>query len=147
MRIKQLYSVLVWLGIGSIIVNTTISPLFIQYFYGSEFQNASQILAILCIGGLFTSLGYGNGTILLIESHTKLSLVLTIVGALMAIIGGLILTPILGVYGAAISSVLAYLTTAWIAPLFFKASRKLFFLPFQGFIYPFELALAKFRKE
>jgi PST family polysaccharide transporter len=138
MRLVQLFAILVWIGVASIMFNIIIAPFVIKFFYGPEFAQASSILAILSIGTLFTSLGYGNGTVMLSEGHTRVSLVLTVIGAVIAIVMGVILTPIWGVYGAAISSVVSYMSSAWLATLFFKSSRKFFFLFFKGLFYPLQ---------
>ncbi|ESE41248.1 polysaccharide biosynthesis protein [Shewanella decolorationis S12] len=88
-----------------------ISSYAVELLFGSEYAKGSSVLAVLVFTNLLINMGVAQSLWILNEGKSKLSLYKTIVGAVVCLTSNLILIPQLGIIGAAISAVLAQLSS------------------------------------
>lgn len=111
-----------------------LSSFVVELLFGSEYANGAPVLAILVFTNLFINMGVAQSLWILNEGKSKLSLYKTIVGAMVCLIGNLILIPQLGITGAAIIAVLAQLSSTILVNFIFAKKilyiqvKSLFFL-------------------
>jgi len=75
----------------------------------SKFSSGYKVIPIIVFATIFLSENYLFGTILIGIKKTKISLILNLVGAVINVIVNLLLIPVIGIYGAAISTLTSYL--------------------------------------
>lgn len=75
----------------------------------SKFSSGYKVIPIIILSTIFLSENYLFGTILIGIKKTKISLILNLIGAVINVIVNLLLIPIIGIYGAAISTLTSYL--------------------------------------
>ena len=75
----------------------------------SKFSSGYKVIPIIILSTIFLSENYLFGTILIGIKKTKVSLILNLIGAVINVIVNLLLIPIIGMYGAAISTLTSYL--------------------------------------
>ncbi|MEL4300471.1 flippase [Shewanella xiamenensis] len=95
-----------------------LSSFVVELLFGSEYTNGSSVLAILVFTNLFINMGVAQSLWILNDGKSKLSLYKTIVGAIVCLTVNLILIPQLGIMGAAISAVLAQLSSTMLTNIF-----------------------------
>src|SRR5262249_37922845 len=79
--------------------------------FGAEFQAGSVVFAILCLGQL-ANVGTGSvGTLLFMSGNQNKMLPVQIVVAVLALLGNVILVPLLGIKAAALVAVLSVAAT------------------------------------
>jgi O-antigen/teichoic acid export membrane protein len=105
----------------SVSVSTAlIAPVLINILYGQKYQGASQILAIHVFGNLFVFQGMAQQLWLINERAARLTLWRTLSGGLVSVISNIVLLPLIGLPGAAISAVLSYGVSAVFSNLVLK---------------------------
>jgi O-antigen/teichoic acid export membrane protein len=84
----------------------------IHMFYGPDYAAAAPILAIHVWSNVFVFLGVAQGLWLVNERLGRLTLYRTLLGAGASVVGNLVLIPLWGLEGAALSTVLAMFLSA-----------------------------------
>lgn len=98
-------------GAVSIIISIVVavsSCWIISVLYGDEFSKAAGILSIHVFSNIFIALGIAQSLWLVNEGAGKISLLKTLMGAVVAVVGNIIAIPIYGVTGAAVVSLLSF---------------------------------------
>ncbi|MBJ7591789.1 flippase [Aeromonas veronii] len=95
-----------------------LSSYVVELLFGSEYANGSSVLAIMVFTNLFINMGVAQSLWILNEGKSKLSLYKTFIGAVVCLMANLILIPQLGIVGAAISAVLAQLSSTILTNVF-----------------------------
>ncbi len=75
----------------------------------SKFSSGYKVIPIIIFATIFLSENYLFGTILIGNKKTKISLILNLIGAVINVIVNLLLIPIIGIYGAAVSTLTSYM--------------------------------------
>jgi len=75
----------------------------------SKFSSGYKVIPIIIFATIFLSENYLFSAILIGIKKTKISLIINLIGAVINVIVNLLLIPIMGVYGAAISTLTSYL--------------------------------------
>jgi polysaccharide transporter, PST family len=127
-RLQILYNSFTWFTISVALIITFLSPFIINLLYGADYALASTVLSIHIWAGVFVFLGVASSKHLIAENLTKISFYRTISGAIANIGLNIFLIPIYGIIGAAISTLLSYMISAFIMNLFFKKSRIIFIM-------------------
>ena len=122
-RLKQLYSFIIWGCISAAAIITVTSPLIIYILYGSSYMKASNTLKILIWYTVFAMIGTARGIWVLCEKKNKYVWRYLIVGSIVNIIANATLITVVGILGAAIGTVMAQFTSAIIAPCLYKETR------------------------
>lgn len=110
----RLYSMIVYLSLAQSVVMTVFSKLIINILFGAEYAPA---VAALCIVVWYTTFSYMGGVRniwILAENKQKYLWIINLSGALMNIVINAILIPIIGIYGAAIASLITQFFTNFI---------------------------------
>ncbi len=84
----------------------------VHMLYGPEYAHAAPVLAIHVWSNIFVFLGVAQGLWLVNERLGRLTLYRTLLGAGASILGNMLLIPLWGLEGAALSTVLAMLLSA-----------------------------------
>lgn len=128
MRIKQLFFTTFWIAMLFVVFFTYFSDGLINALFGDEFNGDNHVLLILAFSGIFVSMGYVNGKWIIVENFTKIELIRNLVGGILNAILNIVLIPIYGINGAAISTLAAIFIAANLVFVFNKKTRKMFFL-------------------
>ncbi|HIF9071222.1 TPA: flippase [Photobacterium damselae] len=96
--------------------------------YGNQYLPASTALSIIIWSGFFVFLSTISGRWLIIESLQKYSMYRTLCGVFINIVCNMILIPLLGINGAAIGTLSAYVIGHYLANYLNSRTRELFLI-------------------
>lgn len=122
-RLKQLYSFIIWGCIAVATVITICAPMIIKILYGDAYAVAAGTLRIVIWYTVFAMIGTARGIWILCEKKNKYVWRYLIVGSIVNVILNACLIPYMGITGAALATVFAQFTSAIIAPVFYKETR------------------------
>ncbi|SCZ67248.1 flippase [Thiohalomonas denitrificans] len=106
-RLKNLYSLVVWIAIAVALPVTFLSDSIIGSLYGAEYASASSVLVIHIWAGVFFFLNAAFVKFLYSESYEKKYLYRSVFGAAMNIGLNFVLIPSYGIQGAAFATLLS----------------------------------------
>ena len=122
-RVQNLYDLMVWSSIAVALPTTLLADWVILILYGTDFQEAADVLRIYIWAGVFVTLGIANSKWLIAENLQRYLFIRTILGALLNVGLNLWLIPIYGIKGAAIATLVAQGTVGFLSLSFFKKTR------------------------
>ena len=122
-RMPNLYNCLAMLSIVVAVFFTFFSGLTVRLLYGTDYIEAGAILSVQIWAGIFVSMGVARGKWLLAENLHHVSYWYIGIAMAVNVICNFILIPAFGAVGAAYATVLAQITTAIVAPAFFRSTR------------------------
>jgi len=122
-RLQSLYKLMAWSGIAIAISITLLSDWLVVFLYGDTYQAAGKVLAIHVWTVVFVFLGVAGGKWMIVENIQIYANYFVITGLLVNIVGNLILIPIYGVVGAAVSILASQVTSSYLTPYLFQATR------------------------
>lgn len=131
-NIFKIYALLGWI---ICIFTLFLGPLTISLLFGKEYQEGIQVLIIYVFTNVFINMGMAQSLWMLNERRPIISLVNTLSGAIVCVIGNFITIPHYGISGVAMIAVISQFTSAVLTNLFF--SRKIFFIQFRSILWPF----------
>lgn len=123
-RLKQLYAFIWWLSVAVAIFFSIFSDLVVKTLYGSEYAGAAVVLKIIAWSQGFSLLGGARSIWLLAENKNKYLVPSQIISAVFSVSVNLILIPVYGAVGAAISMLLTQMFVSLISTLFMKQTRE-----------------------
>lgn len=139
-RLKRLYTFLVWLAVCIALPVTFLNEWLITLLYGKAYIEAGQVLMIHIWAAVFVFLGVAFGKYLLAENFTKITFQKSLLGAVSNVVLNLILIPQLGILGAATATLLAQFIANYIYDFFdrrlyaqLRMKTESIFLPWQAF--------------
>ncbi|MFA6073346.1 MAG: flippase [Candidatus Woesearchaeota archaeon] len=112
------------------------ASLAITILFGAKYLGAVVALQILAIGGIFSAIALFNGSVLSALGKAKLSAKIMGLAALTNFILNLIFIPLLGIVGAAISTMIAFLLALIFSTILLRKEVKLVF-PLKSWILTF----------
>lgn len=124
LRLRQLYSVIIWLCIGISAIVCVFAPLIIEVLYGEEYSGAVGALRIAIWFETFSMIGTARGIWILSEDKNKYIKYYLAIGVVVNFVLNLILIPVFGINGAAFATLITQVVTSIISPMFFKATRE-----------------------
>ncbi len=142
-RLKQLYSVILWLNILYALFITIFANLFINILYGPEYIEAKIPLLLAVWSGGFSYIGVARDIWFVSEGYQKYSKWISLMGCITNIILNFILIPIYGIIGAAIATTITQVMTGLISTLFFKETRKNTKYILEAFVFKFNVEKIK----
>ncbi len=107
-RLRSLLGLIALVGVTAALFFTFFSDKLIQFFYGSNYIEAANILKIYIWGGVGMSLGFVVNQLLIIENKTKIIFVFGLISMLVNVILNVLLIPKFGMYGAAVATLISY---------------------------------------
>ena len=122
-RLKQLYSFIIWVCIAVAAAITICAPNIIKILYGDAYAAAANTLRILIWYTVFSMIGTARGIWILCEKKNRYVWRYLVVGSIVNIILNACLIPYMGISGAALATVFSQFTSAIIAPVFYKETR------------------------
>lgn len=123
-KLKQLYSIIIWLCIGVSVVVAVGAKIFIYILYGKAYIGATNTLRIAIWFETFAMIGNARGVWILCENKNKYVKYYLGIGAVVNLVLNMILIPALGINGAAIATLVTQFVTSLIAPLLFRETRE-----------------------
>jgi O-antigen/teichoic acid export membrane protein len=122
-RLQRLYKLMVWSAIAIAVPITLLSDWLIVLLYGEAYQVAGTVLAIHIWTVVFVFIGISGSKWMLIENIQYYANYFVIIGLSVNVISNLILIPVYGVVGAAVSIVVSQIASSYLAPYLFKSTR------------------------
>lgn len=122
-RLKQLYSIIIWLSFLYGIFITMFGKLIVIILYGKEYLGAIVALKIVVWYCSFSYLGSAKNIWLISEGKQKYEKWFTLIGASTNVILNLLMIPKYGIIGAAIATLITQIVTNFVSPLLFKETR------------------------
>ena len=124
LNIKRLYALVIWLSIFAAIFISFFSEFIILILYGQSFLPATNTLMILTWCTIFSFLGVAKSIWLISEGKQRYEKWFTFIGLVFNLILNYFLIPVLGIEGAAISTLVTQFLTNFLVPLIIKDTRK-----------------------
>jgi O-antigen/teichoic acid export membrane protein len=106
---------------------TIFAPYFITKLYGAAYADAGRVIQIYSWASVFTAVGVSHSCFITFNNMQKYSLIAISIAATMNVIGNFIFIPLLGINGAAITTVLSYSVAAYFFYAFIK-DKQTFYL-------------------
>lgn len=132
-RLQKLYNIMVWSSLAIAIPMTVVATPIVELLFGTTYKDGGIILAIHIWASIFVCLGVVSSQYLLAENKQMISLQRTLAGMFINIGLNLILIPIYGPTGAAISIVCSQAFSALFFDLIQEFTRPMFFMKIQSF--------------
>lgn len=132
-RLQKMFDIFTWVPFFIIIPIFFLSNFIIIFLYGVEFFSAGTVLAILIWALLAIFIRAGVDNYIVFEELYKIKLYYSLMGAIVNIVANIILIPMYGIIGAAIATIISYFFVAYISNLFFKETRKIFWMQIKAF--------------
>jgi len=123
LRLKQLYSVIIWLCLGISFLIFIFSGFIIRILYGEAYIGSIGVLRTAIWFETFSVIGTARGIWILAENMNKYVKYYLMIGAGVNLNLNLVMIPVMGITGAAIATLITQITTSIIAPLFFRETR------------------------
>lgn len=101
----------------------------INYLVSEEYSSVSLYVPILLFGALFSCLSGFMGSFYIVSKKTKGAFSTSIIGGILNILLNVLLIPLIGLYGAALSTLMAFFLT-WLLRV--KDTRKFFNIKFSS---------------
>jgi PST family polysaccharide transporter len=122
-RLQLSYNVMSLISIAIAAFLSLFSSTIIRVLYGIQFVEASPVLSIYAWATVPVFLGVASGIYLLAENLTRINLYRTIAGSVVNIVLNMVLIPVFGIVGAALSALCAYIVSTF-SLFFFPATRE-----------------------
>jgi O-antigen/teichoic acid export membrane protein len=136
-RLKKIYSLMFWLSFILAMAVTLLSEFVIGLLYGSAYISAAPILSVHIWSGMGVFLGVAVTQYLIVENYNRIFFYSTTASAILNVVLNLILIPRMGIMGAAVATLAAYVFSAFFF-IFFKRSRRQIINMFEGIIFQFK---------
>ncbi len=127
-RLQKLYNLMVLLALFVAVPMTFFSGWIIQILFGSAYSEAGPVLAIHIWSSVFVFLGLASGSGYLAENLQKLAFYRTLLGAIINVATNFFLIPIIGILGAAIGTLLAQISAAYLFDFLHPKTKIHFFM-------------------
>ena len=125
-RLKKLFLVMFWISLVGPLLITLFSWEIVQLVFGIPYTGAASPLSIQCWAGLFIFSGLVSNQWYLVENLNRYTLYRHITGAIVNVLGNLVLIPRYGIDGAAIATLLTQFFASYLFDYFIPAARVLF---------------------
>lgn len=117
---------LFWMSVAVALALSLGATLIIRLLYGNAFTGAATILAVHAWAGVFVTLGVASNAWFVNEGLTRYGLYQAVAGAVVGIALNVLLIPVLGIVGAAITVVASQFVSAVLFNLLSPATRPIF---------------------
>ena len=122
-RLKQLYSIILWVNIAYALFVTLFADIIINVLYGEAYIGAKIPLLLAVWSGGFSYIGVARDIWFVSEGYQKYSTWISLAGCLTNVILNYLMIPVLGIVGAALATTITQIMTGLISTLFFKKTR------------------------
>jgi O-antigen/teichoic acid export membrane protein len=132
-KMQGLYDLLIWLGILVSIVISVFASTIVRLIYGNQFTDSASILIIHTWTSVFVFMGFASNQQLVLERLTQISFYRTLFGLTGNVLFNLLLIPLWGAKGAAVSTLVAQALSNCLSNYFFKEARGIFWANVRAF--------------
>ncbi|MBQ9117710.1 MAG: flippase [Clostridia bacterium] len=133
-RLKRLYGAVIWLCLIVSAIVTIFADLGVHILYGEAYAGSSGVLRIAIWSEVFSMIGVARGIWIVNEGKQKYVKYYLLIGAVVNLILNFVLIPLMGIYGAALATLVTQMVTSMIAPLAFKETREFTKIAVQSFL-------------
>ncbi len=119
-KMQMMIDVLSFISYLAVIFLAIFGKYVIQFMYGAEYVEAAPIMSLYVISGIFVSLWHARGITCNITGKTSLTLYCTVIGMIANIILNYIFIIRIGLYGAAIATIVAQMLSSWLGSFLYK---------------------------
>lgn len=123
-RLMALYSLMFWIGVIVSILTVFFGDYIILLLYGNAYSEAYSALVFNIWSGIFISQAVARGIWMISENLQWYRLYNNILAVFINVVGNFILIPKLGIYGAALATLLTQMLGTWLFPFLWKPLRK-----------------------
>lgn len=127
-NMSRLYALILYMGLAQSAVLTLLADPVIRILYGSEYLPAIPLLRIITWYTAFSFMGSARNIWMLAEEKQRYLWMINLSGAVLNVAGNLVLIPVMGASGAAVSSVATQFFTNFILCLIVKPIRPTVYL-------------------
>lgn len=135
-RLQDFFDFLTLSSIILIIVSILLSYPVIVFLYGIEYASAVPIFAIYMLSSIFIFFGIAANNHLVIKDFGKITLIRSVLGAVMNVILSIVFVYFFGLAGAAIATFICFGFTFWGSLFLFRETKFLFFMFLESFDFP-----------
>jgi O-antigen/teichoic acid export membrane protein len=132
-RLQKMYDLMVWMAIIIALPVSVMSDWVVNLLYGEQYNEAAIVLALHIWSGVFVYLGVASGKWFICENLQILLFRRALYGVIVNIGLNIILIPKYGIQGAAISTLLSQIMSAYLSDLLNKKTRKVFIMKTKSF--------------
>ena len=129
-KIFSAYALLAWLAV---IVTIILANWLVPFLYGEKYIDGILILSIYAFTNIFINMGIAQSLWILNENKSRISLINSLVGAFVCVLGNWILIPRYGVVGVAVVAVFSMGCSTILTNVFF--SRKIVKLQLKSILF------------
>lgn len=122
-RLTLLYSIVIYVSLAQSVVMTVLARIIIRILYGTAYAPAASALQIVVWYTTFSYLGSVRNIWILAHNMQHYLWKINIAGVLANVVINAILIPVIGIYGAAVASLITQFFTNVIIGYFFKEIR------------------------
>ena len=122
--LQGVYSLTFWVPFIIGIIMTFFASPVTNLLFGQQYQYAGVVLQIAIWGCIFNFYGVASNLFMLPNNLQRYALHQTVLGLLVCLVGSLLLIPAYGVVGAAISTLLGYMSATLLANVMIKPLRQ-----------------------
>ncbi len=133
-RILKLLRLLVLTSLVVAIPMTFLSESIIAMVFGNDYAAAGQVIEIHIWASLFVFMGVATSSWFIAEDLNHLSLIRTVIGAIINVSLNIFLIPQYGVVGAAIATVISQAFASFFSHTFHQKTRKLFLIQMKSLL-------------
>jgi len=133
LRLRQLYSAVIWLCIAFSVIICVAAPLVIRILYGEAYMGAVPALRIAIWFETFSMIGTVRGVWILCENRNKYVKYYLAIGAVCNLILNACMIPVWGIEGAAFATLITQVITSLVAPSFFKETKSHIWIVWDAF--------------
>ena len=137
-HLKQTYAILFWLNVIISFIITLASNIIIATLFGEMYKLASDTLTVLIWYTPLSILGTARQIWIIMEDKNRYAKKFALIGVVINILLNYIMIPIMGITGAALATIVTEFTTCFIAPMFFKETRKHTKILIEALIFKFD---------
>jgi O-antigen/teichoic acid export membrane protein len=125
-RLKSLFRLMIFLSLAIAIPMTFLSSYIIELLYGKAYHDAGPILSLYIWSGVFIFIGVANGKWIITENLQRFRMVALCISGALNLILTYTLVSTIGLFGAAISSLICYAFAGYFSFLMTSKTRPMF---------------------
>ncbi len=122
--VKKLYCIVFWISFIACVLITVFAKFIILTLYGIEYIPAIMTLRICTWSVIFSFLGVARNLWMICKNNQKYQKYILGIGCVVNLVLNSLLIPYYGYNGSALATLVTQIVTSYVAPLFFKATRK-----------------------
>jgi PST family polysaccharide transporter len=140
-RLQSFYDAMAGIAYAVVIPCTLLASRLVTWLFGPDYAEAGPILTVHIWAFVFVSLGVARSQWLIAENLTRVSMFMTILGAVTSLGLNYLLIPTFGGLGAAWATLISYAVSGYVSSVLWKQVRPVFAQLTLSLLVPFRLPL------